>query len=86
MLLSTVGIIFTNGENNREMRKFALMSFRDFGVGKKSIDEMVQTEASILCDYLIRECEKGDGLVSNIKLTIQYATANVIHHIIFGYR
>ncbi|KAF6033272.1 hypothetical protein EB796_008420 [Bugula neritina] len=47
---------------------------------------MVQTEASILCDYLIRECEKGDGLVSNIKLTIQYATANVIHHIIFGYR
>ena len=36
------GIIFTNGEEWREQRRFALRHLRNFGFGKTSMEEMIQ--------------------------------------------
>lgn len=81
-----LGIITGNGESHKEMRRFALLSLRDLGVGKKSLDEMIQTETTILCDYLESLADTRDGIMSDLKIKMQYATANIIHHILFGYR
>ena len=69
-----------------EMRKFALMTLRDLGVGKKSIDEMVQTESTILCQELEEMCKNGSAIVPNFRLQSQRMAANILHHIIFGFR
>lgn len=68
------------------MRRFALLAFRDFGLGKKGLNEIVQTEATALTNYFEKEAEKNNGIVSNIKPKCQSATANVIHSVIFGFR
>ena len=69
-----------------EMRKFALMTLRDLGVGKKSIDEMVQTESTILCQELEEMCKNGSAIVPNFRLQSQRMAANILHHIILGFR
>lgn len=71
---------------NTEMRRFALLALRDFGVGKTGLDEIVQTEATDLTRYFEQEAMKNGGIVSNIKPKCQSATANVIHSILFGFR
>jgi len=61
------------------------MSLRDLGVGKSSIDEMIQTEANIFAEYLDGCATRGEH-VSDMRFKSQQITANVIHHIIFGER
>lgn len=68
------------------MRRFALLALRDFGVGKKGLDEIVQTEASVLTGQLEIYANENDGVISDIPAKMQAATANVIHNVIFGYR
>ena len=68
------------------MRRFSLQTLRDFGVGKKGIDEMIQTEASILCQHLESLAKSENGIMHDLKAKMQFATANIIHHIVFGYR
>ncbi|XP_067944231.1 cytochrome P450 2C16-like [Watersipora subatra] len=80
------GVVFANGEAHKEMRRFVLLTFRDLGVGKKSLDEMVQTEASILCQHLESVTSTKGGVISDLKKKMQYATANIIHHVVFGHR
>lgn len=68
------------------MRKLALATFRDLGVGKKALDESIHSECSYFCQYLESVADKNDGIVTNLKDKIQKCTVNIIHDVILGFR
>ena len=55
---------------------------RDFGVGKKTLEEKIQIEAVALA----KEFEKSDGKPQSPSIFTQMAVTNIICAIIFGDR
>ncbi|XP_028267917.1 cytochrome P450 2K1-like [Parambassis ranga] len=53
------GILFTNGDTWKEMRRFALATLKDFGMGKKISEDKIIEE----CHYLIKEFEAHGAFV-----------------------
>ncbi|KAM4530274.1 cytochrome P450 2K1-like [Odontesthes bonariensis] len=76
------GILFSNGESWKEMRRFALTTLKDFGMGKRISEEKIIEE----CHYLIEEFVKFEGKPFNNTRAIHYAASNVISSIMFGKR
>ncbi|KFR09426.1 Cytochrome P450 2H2 [Opisthocomus hoazin] len=81
-LLRGTGIVTSNGETWKQLRRFALTTLRDFGMGKKSIEERIQEEANFLVDRIRntheRPVDPGNFLV--------HAVSNIICSIVFGDR
>ncbi|XP_064002781.1 cytochrome P450 2K6-like isoform X2 [Pogoniulus pusillus] len=76
------GIIFSDGENWKVMRRFTLTTLRDFGMGKKAIEDRIVEEYGYLGDVI--EAQKGQPL--DMTLMMNGATANVIVSILLGKR
>uniref|UniRef100_A0A803KD05 Uncharacterized protein n=1 Tax=Xenopus tropicalis TaxID=8364 RepID=A0A803KD05_XENTR len=76
------GIGFSNGERWRQMRHFTLKALRDYGMGKKSIEEKIQEEA--LC--LVEEFRKSGEMPINPSTHIMKAVANIFFSIMLGNR
>ncbi|KAM6279344.1 cytochrome P450 2K4-like [Porphyrio hochstetteri] len=76
------GVIFSYGENWKVMRRFTLTTLRDFGMGKKAIEDRVVEEYGCLADTI--EAQKGKPL--ELTLMMNAAIANVIVSILFGKR
>lgn len=49
-LLSGLGI--SNGERWRQLRRFTLSTLRDFGMGRKGMEEWIQEESKHLTDWI----------------------------------
>ncbi|XP_069602826.1 cytochrome P450 2F3-like isoform X1 [Ranitomeya imitator] len=73
---------FTNGESWKNRRRFALLTLRNFGMGKKSIEERILEEVQ----FLIKEFENTKQSPVDLTIFLARAVSNVICSIIYGNR
>ncbi|XP_073349825.1 cytochrome P450 2K1-like isoform X1 [Pagrus major] len=76
------GILFANGEVWKEMRRFALTTLRDFGMGKRMAEDKILEE----CRHLIQMFEEHKGNPFDTTSPVNYATSNIISAIVYGSR
>ncbi|XP_027519975.1 cytochrome P450 2D17 [Corapipo altera] len=66
----------------KELRKFTLSTLRNFGMGKKSLEERVVEEAGFLCLAF----KSKEGRSFDVRAPVHNAVCNVICTIVFGER
>ncbi|XP_037544922.1 cytochrome P450 2K1 [Nematolebias whitei] len=76
------GILFSNGDSWKEMRRFALSTLRDFGMGRRVAEEKILEE----CGHLIHVFENQKGKPFDTARPLNCATSNVISSIVYGSR
>ncbi|CAN9505272.1 unnamed protein product [Ophioblennius macclurei] len=76
------GILFANGESWKEMRRFAISTLRDFGMGKRVAETKILDE----CDHLVQRLENHQGKPFDSLPPLTHATANIISSIVYGSR
>ncbi|XP_062959286.1 cytochrome P450 2C19-like isoform X1 [Cynocephalus volans] len=76
------GIIFSNGKRWKETRRFSLMTLRNLGMGKRTIEDRVQEEARCL----VEELRKTNASPCDPTFFLCCATCNVICSIMFQNR
>ncbi|XP_037053598.1 cytochrome P450 2D1-like isoform X2 [Peromyscus leucopus] len=70
------------GPEWREQRRFSVSTLRNFGLGKKSLEQWVTDEAGHLCDTFADQA----GRPFNPRTMLDKATCNVISSLIFAQR
>ncbi|KAG8433043.1 hypothetical protein GDO86_017351, partial [Hymenochirus boettgeri] len=76
------GIVFSNGKSWKSIRRFTLSTLRDFGMGKRSVQDRIQEELGSLIKYF----KSQNGKPFDTKTILNSAVSNVICSIIFGKR
>ncbi|XP_049643141.1 cytochrome P450 2B11-like [Suncus etruscus] len=76
------GMIFANGERWKILRRFSLITLRNFGMGKRSVEERIQEEAQCLME----ELRNTKGTLQDPTFFFHSITANIICSIVFGER
>ncbi|XP_075073022.1 cytochrome P450 2C20-like isoform X2 [Mixophyes fleayi] len=76
------GIVSTNSKRWEQMRRFALTTLRNFGMGKRSMEHRVLEEAQ----YLIKTVEETCGEAFNPQAVLACAINNVLNLVVFGRR
>ncbi|XP_031824875.1 cytochrome P450 2J2 isoform X2 [Sarcophilus harrisii] len=81
-VFKSFGLTLSNGQAWKQQRRFALMTLRNFGLGKKTLEDRIREEAMFLIEA-IRE-EKGQPFDPHFQ--INNAVSNIICSVTFGHR
>ncbi|XP_051754923.1 cytochrome P450 2F2-like [Ctenopharyngodon idella] len=77
------GVIMADyGDSWREHRRFALTTLRNFGLGKRSMEQRILEEVKYICAHL----EESAGKSIDPQHLYHHAASNIIASIIFGSR
>ncbi|XP_044185629.1 cytochrome P450 2K1-like isoform X2 [Thunnus albacares] len=76
------GVLWSNGDSWKEMRRFALTNLRDFGMGKKACEDKIIEE----CQYLMEVFKKFKGEAFDTTQPMNYAVSNIICSMVYGSR
>ncbi|XP_034142593.1 cytochrome P450 2M1-like isoform X1 [Esox lucius] len=76
------GVLVSSGKRWKDLRRISLMTLKNFGMGRRTIEQRIQEEAKFLIKAIH---EYGDSVV-NPKKMICNSIGNVISSIVFGHR
>ncbi|CAD7686656.1 unnamed protein product [Nyctereutes procyonoides] len=76
------GIVFSHGERWKQMRRFTLMTLRNFGMGKRSIEDRIQEEAQ----HLMQAFSHTQAQPVDPTFIFACAPCNMIFSILFNER
>ncbi|XP_076987901.1 cytochrome P450 2F1 [Tamandua tetradactyla] len=76
------GIVFSNGDRWKVLRRFSVQILRNFGMGKRSIEERILEEGS----FLLAELRKTGGEPFDPTFVLSRSVSNIICSVIFGSR
>ncbi|XP_067412722.1 cytochrome P450 2A13-like [Emydura macquarii macquarii] len=76
------GVAFSNGERAKQLRRYSITTLRNFGVGKRSIEERILEEAHFLLEAL----RSTKGLPFDPTYFLSRTVSNIISSVIFGDR
>ncbi|XP_035260162.1 cytochrome P450 2K1-like [Anguilla anguilla] len=76
------GVLFSNGNSWKEMRRFSLTNLRDFGMGKRGSEEKIIEESRSLIEVF----ENFKGEPFDTTQPVNYSVSNIIGAIIYGTR
>ncbi|XP_023137671.2 cytochrome P450 2F2-like [Amphiprion ocellaris] len=82
-VLENKGVILADyGPRWREHRRFALTTLRNFGLGKKSMEEKIHDEIQ----YIVKKLDKSIGKTMSPQVMFHNAASNIICQVLFGTR
>nr|XP_003462062.2 cytochrome P450 2A13-like [Cavia porcellus] len=81
-LFQGYGVTFSNGERSKQLRRFSISTLRDFGVGKRGIEERIKEEA----EYLLQAIQGTRGAFIDPTYYLSKSVSNVMNSIVFGDR
>ncbi|KAK3598207.1 hypothetical protein CHS0354_026609 [Potamilus streckersoni] len=74
------GITAVSGDTWKNQRKFTLLTLRNFGFGKSTLQDKIHTEIK----FFLSEIEKVNHKPFQMMVPIQTSVGNIISHLVFG--
>ncbi|KAM4045308.1 cytochrome P450 2J4-like [Anomaloglossus baeobatrachus] len=81
-LLGGKGIFMANGRTWKQQRRFGLMTLKNLGLGKSSLESQIQKEARCMVDLFTTK--KGEPF--DPSYILEHSVANIISALVYGHR